>query len=172
MNNVEWIFRDENVSCEIDFSKAEWATDQLNSIFHAAKLNLFHDVDFVAETNDEILLVEYKNANLANAVKPAVFRPLDDKKLNNIALKYYESQYFLQACRRGVNRRKKYVYILECINGDSVLRNRVRELLAERLPFRLQKHEEVREKMINSLEVLSIEEWNAKYQQFPLTVIV
>lgn len=165
------IFRDENHSCEIDFSVTEWATDQLNSIFHRAKLSILHDVDFVAETEHEILLVEYKNANLSNAAKPEAFRPWEDKSLNNVARKYYESQYFLQATQHGKQKTRRYVYILECVNGDSVLRNRVRELLAERLPFLLQQQVKMPEKMIDSLEVLSIAEWNKKYSQFPLKLV-
>ena len=162
------IFRDENHSCEIDFSVAEWATDQLNSIFHRAKLSILHDVDFVAETKKELLLVEYKNANLPNAAKPETFRPWEDKPLEKVARKYYESQYFLQATQHGKQKTKKYVYILECVNGDSVLRKRVRELLVARLPFLLQQQVKMSEQLIDSLEVLSIAEWNEKYAQFPL----
>lgn len=165
------IFCDENHSCEIDFSVAEWATDQLNSIFHQAKLSILHDVDFVAETENEILLVEYKNANLSNASKPEAFRPWEDKPLEKVARKYYESQYFLQATQHGKTKTKKYVYILECVNGDSVLRKRVRELLAARLPFLLQKQVKMSEQLIDSLEVLSIAEWNEKYTQFPLKLV-
>ena len=46
---MAWIFTDENHSCEINFTKAKWATDQLHDIFHTAKLSLLCDVDFVAE---------------------------------------------------------------------------------------------------------------------------
>ena len=162
------IFHDENYSCEIDFSAADWATDRLNDIFHRAKLNLFHDVDFVAETESEILLVEYKNANLPNAVNPDAFKPKEEKRLDNIARKYYESQYFLQAAQHGRHKKKKYVYILECAKGDIVLRKRVRELLAARLPFLLQQQINMPEKLIDSLEVLSIEEWKEKYASYPL----
>jgi hypothetical protein len=165
------IFFDENHSCEIDFSVAEWATDQLHIIFHRAKLSILHDVDFVAETENEILLVEYKNANLPNAVKPEAFRPWEDKSLDKVARKYYESQYFLHSIKHGKHKTKKYVYILECVNGDSVLRKRVRELLAARLPFLLQRQLHLSEKMIDSLEVLSTAEWNEKYAQFPLKLV-
>lgn len=103
---MEQIFTDENHSCEIDFTKANWATDQLNDIFHTAKLSLLSDVDFVAETDEELLLIEYKNANLAG-----------------------------------------------------------------RLPFKLQKDVAGMEKMIDSLEVLSVEEWNEKYGRFPLRLL-
>lgn len=163
------IFIDENHSCEIDFSSAPWATDQLHDIFHNAGLTIWHDVDFVAETTDELLLVEYKNSNLHNAVND--FNPLADKKLDNVAKKYYASSYYLQAVRRVEQKKKKLVYILEHKNGDSVMRNMVRDRLGVRLPFRLQIQEQLPGKWIDSLEVLSVVEWNEKYPQFPLKLV-
>lgn len=172
MADLDRIFRDENNTCEIDFSKAAWATDKLNGVFQTAKTSILHDVDFVVETDDEIMLIEYKNANFANAVHPDAFNPQNDKKLNNVVLKYYDSQYFLHACQRGMNRKKRYIYILECLKGDAVLRKRVRELLAARLPFRLQEHADVKNRMIDFVDVVSIDEWNERYTQFPLRMIV
>ena len=100
------IFRDENNSCQIDFSKAVWATDQLHDIFHSAKVAILHDVDFIAETEDKLLLVEYKNANLPSAANPDAFKPGEDKKLNNVAAKYYDSMYFCRLLNEGgINRR-------------------------------------------------------------------
>lgn len=168
---MDRIYEDENHSCKIDFTKANWATDQLNNIFHTAKISLLSDVDFVAETDEELLLVEYKNANLPQAVNPAAFSPLQDKKLNSVARKYYDSHHFLQAVKRGQGKKKCYVYILECVKGDSVLRNSVRVNLAGRLPFKLQKDVAGMEKMIDSLEVLSVDEWNEKYGRFPLRLL-
>ena len=165
------IFRDENNSCQIDFSKAVWATDQLHDIFHSAKVASLHDVDFIAETEDKLLLVEYKNANLPDAANPCAFKPWEDKKLNNVAAKYYDSMYFLQAIERGRYKRKIYVYILECQNGDMVLRNQVKALLAGRLPFLLQKQNALSENMIDRLEVVSVVEWNEKYVGFPLKLL-
>lgn len=162
------IFTDENHSCQIDFSKALWATDQLNTIFHQAKLSILGDVDFVAETDDAILFVEYKNANIVGAANPAGFQPLADKKLNNVARKYYDSYNYLQALKGNFAKKRKYIYILECVNGDSVLRNRVRVLLAARLPFLLQRQQQLQIHMIDSLDVLSIDEWNQMYPNFPL----
>lgn len=165
------IFRDENNSCQIDFSKAVWATDQLHDIFHNAKVSILHDVDFIAETEDKLLLVEYKNANLPDAAHPAAFKPGEDKKLNNVAAKYYDSMYFLQAIERGRNKQKIYVYILECQNGDMVLRNQVKALLAGRLPFLLQQQNILSENMIDQLEVVSVADWNKNYKKYPLQLL-
>lgn len=99
------IFRDENDSCEIDFSAALWATDSLQ---------------------------------------------------------------FLQAIHCNISKTKRYVYILECLNGDVILRKRVRALLTARLPFLLQQQMHMSEKMIDSVEVLSVMEWNTYYPKYPL----
>ena len=165
------IFGDENHSCKIDFSAALWATDSIHDIFHAAGLFILRDVDFVAETENELLLVEYKNANLPQASHPEAFRPMEDKRINNVALKYFNSLQLLQAMHRGLAKKKHYVYILECSNGDIVLRKHVRELLAARLPFALQKQVAMPETMIDSIEVLSIDEWNERYGLFPLQLV-
>ncbi|MBE6098019.1 MAG: hypothetical protein E7198_09525 [Schwartzia succinivorans] len=172
------IFFDEHHLYEIDFSSAPWATDRLHDIFHKAGLTIWHDVDWVVETNDELLLVEYKNANHPNARD--VFNPLKNEKLDNVAKKYYESSYFLQAARRVEQKKKKFVYILEHKDGDSVMLNMVRNQLISRLPFRLQNqfeekldilsdnHFVLSSKWIEAVEVLSIKEWNKNYPQFPL----
>ena len=67
---MDRVFWDETKSCTIDFSAAEWATDAIHDVFQTAKLSILCDVDFVAETESELLLVEYKNANLPNAAHP------------------------------------------------------------------------------------------------------
>ena len=48
------IFEDENHIYQIDFSAAIWATDQLHETFQHNTSSLLSDVDFVAETEDEI----------------------------------------------------------------------------------------------------------------------
>ena len=106
---MDGVFCDENKSCTIDFSAAPWATDRIHDVFHEAKLFVLSDVDFVAETENELLLVEYKNANLSNAAHPEAFRPLEDKRLNRVAMKYYNSLQFLQVMNHGIDKKKRYV---------------------------------------------------------------
>lgn len=48
---------------KIDFSSAVWSTNKLNRVFHSTVSSILSDVDFVAETDKEILFVEYKNVN-------------------------------------------------------------------------------------------------------------
>ncbi len=66
---------------------------------------------------------------------------------------------------------KKYVYLLECKNGDIVLRNYVREKLVNILPFRLQKTGAFPHRLIDEVSVLSIEEWNKSYAAYPAMLL-
>ena len=53
------IFKEENEIYCIDCTKAVWATDKLNSIYHEAKIHL-KMWDFIIESEEFLILVEYK----------------------------------------------------------------------------------------------------------------
>ncbi|OON98457.1 MAG: hypothetical protein ATN35_04815 [Epulopiscium sp. Nele67-Bin004] len=165
------IFVEENNEYQIDVTQAIWATDSLNKIFHLAKTQL-SDVDFIVETDKEIIFVEYKNSAIKNAVNPAAFNPLDDKKISQVAKKYYDSLTYVNAIDKLERKRKIYIYILEAKNGDSVLRGKAYTKLRKLLPFELQEQNNFKETLIDKFEVLSISEWNIAYPQFPLTKIL
>ena len=88
-----------------------------------------------------------------------------------MARKYYESSYYLRAIQRGEHKRKKFVYILEHARSNIVMRKLVRNRLTSRLPLLLQQQAGLQKNMIDSVEVLSIVEWNEKYVRFPLKLI-
>ena len=162
---MERIFTDESnettpPSLQIDFSKALWATDKLNSIFHNAGIPL-NDVDFIVETEEELIFVECKNANRIDAANPD-FNPADDKRLNIIARKYYDSLNFCTFSERGLRKRKIYCFIVEAKLGSLTLRNQWKILLQNQFSI----------KMIDELNVMSIGEWNEKYPQFPITRLI
>lgn len=165
------VYQDENRRFQFDFSSALWATDKLHEIYSKNKAGILSDVDFIAETEDEVLLVEYKNANVPGAAHPERFDPLDQKRENKIAFKYYDSWIYLSAMQKS--KCIKYIYIMEYPNDDAVLRKRVRNRIVDLLPFALQKLPEIKVEMIHSFEVLSISEWNAheQYRAFPITPI-
>lgn len=165
------IFEEENHLYQIDFSTALWATDKLNEIFHQYTNSLLSDVDFVAETEDEILLVEYKNANVPGASKPDAFNPKNQKLVQKIAFKYYDSWMYLRYLKK--DKPFHYIYILEYPNGDPVSRKWIRNMAARMLPFGLQNLPEVQDNMISAFDVLSIEEWNEHdtYKAFPITPV-
>lgn len=164
------IFTEENNRYQLDASAAIWASDQLRDIFHQAKIEL-SDVDFVLQpTEDSLLLVEYKNANIQGAAHSEAFNPNDDKSKSKIARKYYDSCFYLNAT--GHNLAKTYIYIVEYPNGDSTTRKMLRNKIKNKLPFKLQEIA-VTESMIQGFDVLSIAEWNAhaEYSKFPLSEV-
>jgi hypothetical protein len=93
------VYIEENGAYQFDFSQALWATDELHRAFHSTHVDL-SDVDFVAETETELILLEYKNATITGAVKPEAFRPSDDNKIKKIAWKYYDSWIYLMALKK------------------------------------------------------------------------
>lgn len=55
-----------------------------------------------------------------------------------------------------------YIYIPEYPGSDAVMRKRIRNHIADLLPFQLQKLPEVHTELIRAFEVLSIAEWNVR----------
>lgn len=165
------IFEEENHIYQIDFSAALWATDQLHTVFQTNTVSLLSDVDFVAETEDEVLLVEYKNANISNASNPGSFRPRDQKLVQKIAFKYYDSWIYLRYLKK--DKPFHYIYILEYPDGDAVSRRWIRNMATRMLPFGLQNLPEIQDNIISAFDVLSIQEWNEHdtYKAFPITPV-
>lgn len=50
------IYQDENKIYQFDFSSAIWSSNMLQQIFHTNNAGILSDVDFIAETHEEILL--------------------------------------------------------------------------------------------------------------------
>lgn len=164
---MERVFTEENGNYKIDCSKALWATDELNKQYYIAKCSL-SDVDWVLETSEKIVLVEYKNAKVAGIQNPEAFKPKDEKVINVVVKKFYDSLHYLALL--GKTKPKEYVYILEYPNGDSVSRKMIRNRMKQKLPFLLQENIGDGRKLIEKLDVLSIDEWNTneQYGEFPI----
>ena len=60
------VFVEENGVYQIDCTKALWATDAVHEIYRANKVGL-KDIDFIIEQEDNILMLEYKNAAIGRA---------------------------------------------------------------------------------------------------------
>lgn len=163
-------FTEENEVYGIDCSNAVWATDEVHEKFILTQSSL-NDVDFVIETDEKLLLVEYKNACIANAAAPNAFDPQNEKKLLNVVRKYYDTLHYLTL--KKLNKPKMFVYILEYPQGDTVSRRAIRNKLKQRLPFGLQSHFDNDVKLIDRVEVLSIDEWNthSEYGKYPIRLI-
>ncbi len=163
-------FVEENGVYQIDCSKAIWATDQIHEVYHKAGVQL-KDCDFLVEDSESFYLIEYKNANINNAENPVAFKPEEDKMLNKVVQKFYDSLHYLYLT--GKKKPIEYIYVLEYPKGDIVTRKRLRNKMKQKLPFKLQDNIGTGNKLIEKVEVLSIEEWNAheKYGIFPITQV-
>ena len=164
------IFIEENGVYQIDCSKAIWATDEIHGEYHRACVQL-KDCDFLVEDNESLYLIEYKNANIKNAENPAAFKPEEDKMLNKVIQKFYDSLHYIYLIEK--KKPIEYIYVLEYPKGDIVTRKRLRNKMKQKLPFDLQDNIGTGNKLIEKVEVLSIEEWNTheKYGIFPITQV-
>lgn len=161
------IFTEENGKYSIDCTKAIWATDQMHSDYQQAKIHI-NDVDFLIEDENYLLMVEYKNANISGAVNPEAFKPMEQKKVTMVVRKFYDSLHYLKLLDK--KKPVQYIYVLEYPKGDVITRKRMRNRLKEELPFALQKNIGNGVKLIDKVDVASIDEWNQNenYGKYPI----
>ena len=156
----------------IDCRNAVWASDEIHKAYHDGGLSNLCDADFVIETPDRILLVEYKNSNVpearAHATKDTEYDPLQPDKFNKIVRKYYDSLHYIRLL--GKEQPIHYIFVLEYPKGDSASRKALRNRLKSHLPFKLQKMTNTGIKLIEAVDVVNIDEWNDDrvYGQFPI----
>ena len=157
---------EENNVYRVNCSAALWATDKMHEHYRSTNIEL-KDVDFVIEDEDRIYLVEYKNANIRNAVKPSDFDPLAEKTKSDVAKKYYDALHYLTLLNK--NKAKEYIYVVESPKSDKIMRKKLRGYLKDKLPFKLQNLISNNVDLIEDVSVLSIDEWNNHriYGRFP-----
>ncbi len=162
--------KEENGVYCMDCSNAIWATDEVHDKYKAAGGSL-SDVDFIIETKERLLLVEYKNDSIAGAACPEAFVPESNKKINSVVKKFYDTLHYLNLL--GKNKPKEYIYILEYPHGDATSRRFIRNKLVPKLPFKLQEDMPHEVRLIEKIEVMSIAEWNesAEYGGYPIKAI-
>ena len=167
------ILKEENGVYEFDCRNAVWESGEMHDVYNECKLSQFLcDADFVIETSDILLLVEYKNANIEKArehAKPDNTSAPSSKELcKKIANKYYDSLHYIHLL--GKNKPIHYIFVSEYPKGDSVSRKSLRNMLKDLLPFGLQERIGAGVKLIESIDVVSIDEWNNHkvYGQFPI----
>ena len=157
----------------IDCRNAIWASDEIHKIYHSCGLpEILSDADFVVETEDAILLIEYKNANIpearAHAAEEKEYNPFQADKFNKIVSKFYDSLHYLRLM--GKEKPIHYIFVLEYPKGDSASRKLLRNRLKKRLPFQLQEKFDTGIRLIDSVSVMNISEWNLdiNYGRYPI----
>ena len=164
---MNMMLTEENGVYQFDCTKALWATNEIRDQYFNARIHVLKNVDFIIETQNVLLMLEYKNATISGAVNPRAFNATDDKMRDSLALKYYDTLPYLQL--KGKNKPRRYIYIIEMANSDSTMRARLRERIAKELPFALQRNMATGMNLLEGFEVLSIAEWNAHpvYGNYP-----
>lgn len=159
------IFVEENGIYQIDLSAAVNAVGDLKEKYQSIG-NFLSDVDFIAETNDAVFLIEYKNTELENAKDSHVFKEKisNGKLYDNILKKYYGSAFYILACQneKPVN----YIFIIESKLIDSVWRKRACASIKKRLPYRLQCMSEISVNLINDLKLCLFRNGTSNIQYF------
>ncbi len=161
------VFIEENGVYCIDCTKAVWATNEIHNVYQKSG-TILKDVDFVIETNEYMLLVEYKNALIPGAIKPDAFDLSDKRIANTVIRKYYDSLHYLRLLQK--EKPVKYIYVVECEHGTPHTRKLLRRYLQRILPFKLQDSLDQKNVLIANVQVMSIDEWNqdSTYQNYPI----
>lgn len=163
-------FIEENEAYKFDCADAVWVTDRMHHDYQAAKIQL-KDTDLLIENDTNLLMVEYKNANIADAARPDAFQPESDKKVSDVFHKFYDSLPYLYLL--GKSKPVWFIYVLEYPHGDIITRKRLRNRLKLELPFALQNHLGTGKKLIDKMDVVSIQEWNCNevYGKYPIAPV-
>lgn len=159
------IFEEENGFYAINCDNAIWATDEQHDIYQKSTACFLKDADWFIETDANIIVVEFKNGIVYRSKES--FDPRKDKYIDSVTRKFYDSLHYLTLL--GKYKPKKYVYIVEYPNDDSVSRKMLRNRISQKLPFALQSKLSQTVKLIDDFDVVSISEWNKKYPDFPIS---
>lgn len=158
------ILTEENGYYALDCDRAIWATDDQHNAYHKFAVSFLKDVDWFLETEAHIMMIEYKNGTVYKSEN--LFDPLQNGYIDSVVRKFYDSLHYLTLL--GKNKPKKYIYIVEYPNDDSVSRKMLRNNIAKKLPFKLQNNLSQSIKLIDEFAVMSINEWNKEYPEFPM----
>lgn len=161
-------FVEENKIFKIETDKAD-AFITLNPIYHKTILS---DVDLIIIDGNTAILMEYKNSNIPNAAKPEIFDSMvkTDDHYMKIARKYYDSMLYISNINMKFNN-KKYYYVLEAKNMDSVLRKIIAGKIKKKLPFNIHKELGLAQTLVDEFHVVSIEDWNKTFKDYSFTAV-
>jgi|SRR5690606_17338360 len=160
---------EENGRFQFDFSALEYVWE-----FHdiVAKTAL-SDVDFITETNEEVLFIEYKNANIQNAANPdAMLKKIKHETFyHKISRKFYDSLLLFWA-RNGNERNLPIVYVLIIEHPilDKKLRRQLKIKIEKQLPFRLD-DPLIEKQVISAFEVMDLQEWGDRFPQVVISAV-
>ena len=160
---------EENGRFQFDFSALSYVWE-----FHdvVAKTAL-SDVDFITETDEEVLFIEYKNANIQNVANPdAMLQKIKHETFyHKIARKFYDSLLLFWA-RNGNEKNLPIVYVLIIEHPilDKKLRRQLKLKIEKQLPFRLD-DPLIEKQVISSFDVMDLKEWEEHFPQVVISAV-
>lgn len=163
------IFTEENGQYQFDFSALDYVWEMHEIMAHTA----LSDVDFITETEKEVIFIEYKNANIKGAVNPdALLSKIKHESFyHKIARKFYDSLLLFWAC--GGNEKELpivYVLIIEHPILDKKLRRKLQLKIERQLPFQLEADKILRE-ILSLFRVVDLKEWKKLFPQIEIKAV-
>lgn len=163
------ILLDENKEFQFDFSQTSyvWQMDELTSNL------ILSDVDFITETDKEILFIEYKNANIKGAVNPdGMFSKIKHQDFYmKIARKYYDSLLLFWTRKGSISEWSiAYVLLIEHPMIDKKLRKQLKLKIGNQLPLKLN-DDHILKKYLSRFEVFNLEEWQENFPEINITPV-
>ncbi|WPK10300.1 hypothetical protein R6U77_10165 [Lysinibacillus louembei] len=161
---------EENGRFQFDFSALDYVWQFHDSVVKT----MLSDVDFITETAQEVVFIEYKNANIKNAVNPdAMLQKIKHETFySKIARKFYDSLLLFWACKGNEKELPiTFVLIIEHPILDKKLRRQLKLKIEKQLPLQLNVPMIARQ-MISSFEVLSLDEWQERFPQIVVREVI
>lgn len=134
------------------------------------------DVDFVIEEDNQIVLMEYKNACVPGTANPeALYQKVqsnNEKFWKTIAKKFYGTLFLVWATGRNISDKQvKYILLIETTPLiDSVLKKRLKEKMMSLLPFKYKKEGEIKREVITEFEIMDLLEWTKEYPDYRVSI--
>lgn len=165
----EKILIEENGQYQFDFSAMEYVWE-MDAMTVGVMLS---DVDYITESKHEVLFIEYKNANIKDAVRPeAMLKKIKHGDFyQSIARKFFDSLLLFWA--RKANEKELpivYVLIIEGPSIDKKIRRQLKLKIMKQLPFKLKENFRERE-IISSFEVYNLAEWAEKFPDIKIMAL-
>lgn len=166
---MEKVIMDENGHYTFDFSGCI-EISQYHDIANQSKLN---DVDFIAEMESKILFIEYKNSDVPGSSNP---NGLFEKRKNNphefnrnLINKFLHSLIVLWAeCKNSGNKPIHYIFIINEGLVDKKVRAKIKKMLENNLPFKLNEESTIKKEIITYVDVVNLDEFKQKYSEIPV----
>lgn len=161
------ILVEENGVYQFDFTELEYVWE-MHEVVSRTTLS---DVDFITKTENEIVFIEYKNANIKNAVKPeGMLQKIKHESFyHKIARKFYDSLLLFWACKGNENELPiVYVLIIEHPILDKKIRRQLQLKIEKQLPFQL-KSDRIAREILSRFEVVNLAEWQGLFPEIKIT---